>query len=89
MISAKEARQTSEAVQDKYADMLVLDVLIQSAAMKGDTWIRVPYEMVNVKGYSAVFKADGLADELHDLGYTLESMYEELQFVDIWMKVSW
>jgi hypothetical protein len=45
--------------------------------------------MFTVSGCSATLKAEGLVDELNLLGYKIESMYEELQFVDIWVEVSW
>lgn len=89
MISAKEARKISESVRDKNADMIVLSEMIKTAAEKGKTSIRVPYEMFSVSGSSATLKAEGLVDELNSLGYRIESMYEELQFVDIWVEVSW
>lgn len=89
MISAKEARKISESVRDKNADMAILSELIEAAAKKGKTSVRVPYEMFTVNGCSATLKAEGLVDELNLLGYKIESMYEELQFVDVWVEVSW
>lgn len=89
MISAKEARKISESVRDKNADMAVLGEMIKVAAEKGKTSIRVPYVMFTVNGSSATLKAEGLVDELNSLGYRIESVYEELQFVDIWVEVSW
>lgn len=89
MISAKEARKISDSIRDKNTDMAILSELIEAAAKNGKTSIRVPYEMFTVSGCSATLKAEGLVDELNLLGYRIESMYEELQFVDIWVEVSW
>lgn len=89
MISAKEARKISDSIRDKNADMVVLSQLIEAAAKKGKTSIRVPYEMTDHRGYQQWLKAEGLEEALKVLGYRIESKSEDAQFVDLWIEVSW
>lgn len=89
MITAKQAREKSLSVRDKEADLLALNKMVIQAAEKGLRKIRVPYEMVEIRGYNIQFKAVGLESELERLGYMVESKSLEAQFVDVWLEVSW
>lgn len=89
MINAEEARKISRNVRNKDDDLIVLGSLIEAAAKKGYTSIRVPYEMSDHRGYEQWLKADGLEDALKQLGYKVDSKSEDLQFVDLWIEVSW
>ncbi len=89
MINAEEARKISRNFRNKDDDLFVLGELIEAAAKKGQTSIRVPYEMSDHKGYEQWLKADGLEDALKQLGYKVDSRSEDFQFVDLWIEVSW
>lgn len=89
MINAEEARKISRNVRSKDEDLFILGELIEAAAKKGYTSIRVPYEMSDHKGYQQWLKADGLEDALRELGYIITAKSEDLQFVDLWIEVSW
>lgn len=89
MITAKEALEISLSMRDKEADLLALNQMVSQAAEKGLRKIRVPYEMVEIRGYSIHFKAPGLEVALKRLGYMVESKSLEAQFVDVWLEVSW
>lgn len=71
------------------SDLQQLDQLIRNAAEKGNTKIRVPYDLCEINGYSARFKAQGLESLLADAGYRVEIRFDHQQFVDVWIEVSW
>jgi hypothetical protein len=87
MISAKEAKEIAGAPIEKVLDEL--DKMIRSAAAKGKTDIRVPYDYCIFHGYSARFKNPEVNTKLIELGYNVNTRSEDLQFVDVWIEVSW
>ena len=88
ILSAKEARQMDPSLRMS-SDLELLDQMIRKAAVKGETTVRIPYELCDFNGYSARFKAPGLEEELTGAGYRVETRSEDRQFVDVWIEVSW
>jgi hypothetical protein len=88
ILSAKEARQLDPSLR-LASDLQLLDQMIRKAAVKGETQIRVPYDMCDINGYSAHFKAAGLEAALVEAGYRVETRDLASQFVDVWIEVSW
>jgi hypothetical protein len=88
IISAIEARQMDPSLR-LTSDLQLLDQMIRKAAVKGKTTVRVPYDMFDVNGYSARFKAPKLEAALIGAGYRVETQSADRQFVDVWIEVSW
>ncbi len=87
MISAKEAREMAGPPLEKV--LAELDEMIQRAATKGQTSIRVPHDHCIFHGYSARFKNPDVNAKLVELGYNVNTKSEDRQFVDVWIEVSW
>jgi hypothetical protein len=88
ILSATEARQLDPSLR-LASDLQLLDQVIRKAAVKGETQIRVPYDLCEINGYSARFKAQGLEEALVEAGYRVETRDVASQFVDVWIEVSW
>jgi hypothetical protein len=88
IISAMEARQLDPSLRLS-SDLELLDQMIRKAAVKGETAVRVPYDLCDFNGYSARFKAAGLEAALNGAGYHVETLSLDRQFVDVWIEVSW
>lgn len=88
MISAQEVRDMMAANRGQ-DDLDRLEKIIKAAADKGKRSIRVPYDMFDTFNYSAKFKSPLVEETLQHLGYQTEVKIEELQFVDVWIEVSW
>jgi hypothetical protein len=88
ILSAKEARQLDPSLRLS-SDLQLLDQMIRKAAVKGETKIRVPYDMCDIDGYYARFKAGGLEAALVEAGYRVETRDQASQFVDVWIEISW
>jgi hypothetical protein len=86
MITAEEARKLYRDPKD---DLEILDKLIRKAASKGETSIRVPYDLVETNGYSINFKLSEVEVALGNAGFTLNIKSADRQFVDVWIEVSW
>jgi hypothetical protein len=87
MISAKEAKELAGPPLEKV--LAELDEMVRSAATKGKTNIRVPYDHCIFHGYSARFKNPEVNAKLVELGYNVTTQSEDRQFVDVWIEVSW
>lgn len=88
IISAKEALELS--FPDRVEEVLSqLDSLIRKAAARGETDIRIPYELCRVNGYSIELRSKKVEKALLDAGYRLAAKSEDRQFVDVWFELSW
>ena len=89
MMTAAEAQKLMKKHRDITEDKAILERLISRAAKSGYSSIRVPHKMCEFNGYSAKFLAKGLYELLIEKGYTISTESEDLQFVNVWIKVSW
>ena len=87
IMSAHEARNMALGHIDEHLGKL--NELILVAINKNKTSIRVPYDMCIVDAYSAKFKHPDVQKTLIELGYNVIVKSEDLQFVDVWIEVSW
>jgi len=87
MISAKEAKVLSGKPLEEI--LRELEEMIVAAAESGETKIRVPYDFCKFNGYSAKFKHSEVEPKLVELGYKVHTRSEDLQFVDVWIEISW
>ncbi len=88
MISAHEARNLNRTLAIE-VDLKVIDGIVRAAASAGLFNARMPYDLVFVQGYGAAFKNQCVEDRLIELGYSVNIQYEEGQFVDVWLEISW
>lgn len=91
MITAKEARELSgPTIAERIEE---LDPMIRAAAINKRRDIHVHDDWWTSAGYgqSSDRKGDWLeaCNQLRELGYKVEFFYEELQFVNMYVIVSW
>ena len=93
MITAKEAKEISTTLSTDDC-MKFLEDKVVSAANKKETSIIIrsdPYArwMYDISYEKDVSQGREVIGKLRDLGYTVTEHYEEHQFVDMGLKISW
>lgn len=88
LITAEEARALDPALRAP-AVLGRLSQIIEQAASIGAKKIRVPADMVAIRGYSAEFNVAGVYEAVVGAGYRLNTRSEDRQFVDVWLEISW
>lgn len=93
MLTAKEARSLTENNQ-AVVDVKAIIALIEQAAKEGQSFIKTrDYEFGSGKCYcreeSWPNSCKVIVKKLRELGFKCELKSKEMQFVDVWLEVSW
>lgn len=89
-LTAEEARALNPNIQvDQWVEKICLN--IKEKAEKGGSSIRFPYELTEIRGGATPKGIVGkmVIMELAELGYKIDYHWEENQFVDAYISVSW
>lgn len=87
MITAKEAKELSGKTSEEFA--LDFEEAIKEAAMKGERKICHYHGTLEHEAYSSTKKWKDFVEYMATLGYKVSLHYEERQFVDMRINVSW
>lgn len=86
MITAKDARTMAGPTLAERLEALGQD--IETLAKKGEREIKL-HDTFWLKGYDSADEWLAAKKALEELGYTVDFVYEERQFVDMYTRVRW
>lgn len=87
MITAKEARELSGPTIEELAEFF--DKPIREAASKKERKITIYHGQLENEAYSRTKRWAEFVEYMHNLGFKAELFYEERQFVDMRITISW
>jgi hypothetical protein len=87
MITAQQARELSGPTSEEYA--LFFEEAIKEAAAKGERKICKYHGTLENAAYSHTKKWTDFVEYMKTLGYSVSLFYEERQFVDMRINISW